>query len=94
MKQLFALTMLLLCTACGHRVIYLDPPEIPKLPLEIREACPPLPLLEDGSIETISLGDVDAAYSYAACQTKHQAAVDSYEAVRQARAQYMAEKKK
>lgn len=39
-------------------------------------------MLTDTSIGSLVQADADAAFAYAACQTKHKAAVDAYEAAR------------
>jgi hypothetical protein len=51
----------------------------------VERPCPDLPPLADGALGTLAQADADAAFEYARCKAKHQAAVDAYNAARAAK---------
>lgn len=80
------LIMFLLCGACGTidrdvkdiNTKYPPPPSVPDLPDSLKEECPALKLIKDGSIKSLVEASASDPILYSDCKKRHGDVVDKY----------------
>ncbi len=82
MHRLAIMSVALVLSACSSTTSKKPIPNIPVLPDDLKDKCPPLQQLKDKSIGTLAVGDLDAVTAYQKCQAKYNSLVLFYDKVR------------
>ena len=103
MRIVLLLGCVALLEACGPKIVerrietvktYPPPPKVPPLPEALKDPCPGLKPLADGSVKTLVEMAAEDSVLYAACKKKAMDVISRYETVKREQDSYQSQIKR